>query len=50
MELQDEGRIREELMKRVKVFNYIPTKKSEAYAEALMIEYRLQAARGTSHD
>jgi len=27
-------------MKRVKVFNYVPTKKADRYAEALLIEYR----------
>jgi hypothetical protein len=50
MGLQDEGAIMEELMKRVKVFNYVPTKKTGAYAEALMHEYRQQAARSTGHD
>ena len=29
-----------EIMKRVKVFNYVPTKKADRYAEALLIEYR----------
>jgi hypothetical protein len=50
MGLQDEGAIMEELMKRVKIFNYVPTKKTEAYAEALMDEYRQQAARSTGDD
>jgi hypothetical protein len=29
-----------ELLKRVKEFNYVPTKKTEAYAAALIEEYR----------
>ena len=31
--------IREEIMKRVCALNYVPTKKKDAYAEALMKEY-----------
>ena len=30
----------EELLKRVKEFNYVPTKKTEVYATALVEEYR----------
>ncbi|MCM2466577.1 NAC family transcription factor [Methanoculleus oceani] len=40
LHLKDETAIRAELLKRAAVFNYIPTKKKEAYAEALMQEYR----------
>lgn len=32
--------IAEELLKRVKEFNYVPTKKTEVYAVALVEEYR----------
>lgn len=38
--LKDDAAIKEELLKRVKVFNYVPTKKTEAYTEALLSEYR----------
>lgn len=40
LHLADEREIREELLKRVKAFNYVPTKKTDAYADALMAEYR----------
>jgi hypothetical protein len=32
--------ISEELLRRVKVFNYVPTKKTAEYAVALLAEYR----------
>ena len=32
--------IREELLKRVREFNYVPTKKADAYGEGLLREYR----------
>ncbi len=32
----------EELLKRVKEFNYVPTKKSNVYAVALLAEYKKQ--------
>jgi hypothetical protein len=38
--LAREDEIREELLTRVKAFNYVPTKKTDAYADALMAEYR----------
>ena len=41
----DETAIKEELLKRVKQFNYVPTKKIQAYAGALMQEYRNRASR-----
>jgi hypothetical protein len=31
----------EEILKRVKEFNYVPTKKSVEYAEALLAEYKI---------
>lgn len=34
--------IAEELLKRVKEFNYVPTKKSGVYAQALVAEYKKQ--------
>lgn len=36
----DDAALTEELMKRVKEFNYVPTKKSSAYAVALLAEYK----------
>jgi hypothetical protein len=48
LDLPDETVIKEELLKRVKQFNYVPTKKTEPYAEALMKEYRNRAvSKGT---
>ncbi|MDD1678873.1 MAG: NAC family transcription factor [Methanomicrobiales archaeon] len=49
LRLKDEVQIREELVKRVSVFNYVPTKKRDAYAAALMEEYwgRLQRPKGS---
>jgi hypothetical protein len=35
----DESRIAEELIKRVQVYNYVPSKKRDAYAAALIKEY-----------
>ena len=35
----DEGEIREALMKRVKIYNYIPPGVADAYSEAIMKEY-----------
>ncbi len=32
--------ITEELLKRVKEFNYVPTKKTDVYAAALLVEYK----------
>ncbi|WP_298667429.1 NAC family transcription factor [uncultured Methanofollis sp.] len=43
--LNQEEEIREELLRRVKAFNYVPTKKTAAYADALMAEYRRVSAR-----
>ena len=40
LHIDDTGAVRAELIKRAKVFNYIPTKKTEVYADALMEEYR----------
>jgi hypothetical protein len=37
--LADDTHIAEELVKRVQIFNYVPTKKREAYAAALLKEY-----------
>lgn len=44
LHLTDEALIREELLKRVRAFNYVPTKKVAAYAEALATEYRVFSA------
>jgi hypothetical protein len=40
LQLENNAAISEELLKRVKVFNYVPTKKTAEYAEALVLEYR----------
>jgi hypothetical protein len=40
LDLRDDARIREELLKRIRVFNYVPTKKRDAYADAALLEYR----------
>jgi hypothetical protein len=39
LHLTDGPAISEEIMKRVKEFNYVPTKKESTYAEALLKEY-----------
>jgi hypothetical protein len=36
----NDAALTEELMKRVKEFNYVPTKKSDVYAAALLAEYK----------
>ena len=38
----DDAVLAEELMKRVREFNYVPTKKSDVYAAALLAEYKKQ--------
>lgn len=38
--LDDDAALTEELLKRVKEFNYVPTKKTEVYGKALLAEYR----------
>jgi hypothetical protein len=43
LHLRDEEAIKEELLKRVAVFNYVPTKKRAVYGAALMEEYRLRS-------
>jgi hypothetical protein len=40
----DDAALTEELMKRVKEFNYVPTKKSAEYEAALLAEYKKQRA------
>ena len=50
--LEDDARIGEELVKRVQIYNYVPSKKRDAYAAALLEEYRsfLKAAEGRLDD
>ena len=36
----DDTALTEELLKRAKEFNYVPTKKTEVYGKALLVEYR----------
>lgn len=38
--LTNDAAITEELLKRVKALNYVPTKKTDAYGRALLEEYR----------
>jgi hypothetical protein len=40
LQLTDDDAIAGEIMKRVKEFNYVPTKKEALYAEALLREYK----------
>jgi hypothetical protein len=40
LDLEDDSILAEEIMKRVKVFNYVPSKKEALYREALLREYR----------
>jgi hypothetical protein len=40
LQLTEDTAIAEEIMKRVREFNYVPTKKAAIYAEALLKEYR----------
>ena len=40
LKLENSTEISDELLKRVKVFNYVPTKKMAEYADALLAEYR----------
>jgi len=42
LQLTDDDAIAGEIMKRVKEFNYVPTKKEALYAEALLREYKRQ--------
>lgn len=44
--LGDQARIGEELLRRVQAFNYVPTRKTGAYTEALLREYRQRTAGG----
>jgi hypothetical protein len=46
LDLRDPTRIGEELLRRVQAFNYVPTRKTGAYAEALLREYRQRTAGG----
>jgi len=40
LKLENDTTITDELLKRVKVFNYVPTKKTVEYAAALLAEYK----------
>jgi hypothetical protein len=42
LDLSDDTGLTEELLKRVKEFNYVPTKKTDVYGRALLAEYRKQ--------
>jgi hypothetical protein len=44
--LTDEERVTDEIVKRVKKFNYIPGKKESEYRKALLREYRMLVASG----
>jgi hypothetical protein len=40
LNLSDDTVITEELLKRTKALNYVPTKKTKEYGEALLLEYK----------
>jgi hypothetical protein len=40
LHLSDDAVVTDELLKRVKALNYVPTKKSAEYAQALLAEYK----------
>jgi len=40
LNLSDDTEITRELLKRTKVLNYVPTKKTPDYGEALLLEYK----------
>lgn len=42
LHLESDSDIRNELVKRAKVLNYIPTKMTEKYANALLLVYKTQ--------
>jgi len=42
LHLSDDTALAGEILKRVKVFNYVPSKKEPLYAEALVREYKQQ--------
>ena len=44
--LRDEEQITDEIMKRVRKFNFIPSRKEAEYRVALLREYRMLAASG----
>ena len=44
LQLSDDEAITEELLKRTRVLNYVPSKKAAKYGEALLREYHLQGA------
>jgi len=45
MDLADDEKITDEIIKRVRQFNYIPGRKMTEYREALLREYRLLVPR-----
>jgi hypothetical protein len=45
LDLSDDAALAGEILKRVKVFNYVPSKKEPLYAEALVREYKGQEHR-----
>ena len=42
LKLSDDTALTEELLKRTKALNYVPTKKTKEYGEALLREYKHQ--------
>lgn len=46
LHLTDEALIAAEILKRVREFNYVPTKKEALYSEALLREYKRQEENG----
>ncbi len=48
--LDQDTEIIAELLKRVQVFNYVPTKKADVYGQALLKEYRARMHAGPRAD
>jgi hypothetical protein len=44
LQISDDAAITEELLKRTRALNYVPTKKAGAYGEALLREYKTGGA------
>jgi len=46
LELADDEAIKKELLKRVKIYNYVPSAVDNDYSEALLKEYKRQYGKG----
>lgn len=43
--LEDESIIMNELLKKVRIYNYVPSNSDEEYAKALLVEYRKEVRK-----